>query len=127
MGHGLVIYDNWCEELRRETNQGSAVIECMFPHLFIHYEGKLRIREFLELCLHLTGPANPRAFTLAISKYAEILELCEKCMHEMLPKTPADAEEARAMRQGYIGILQRTRELEEEALEAVASIAVNGK
>ncbi len=127
VGHGLVIYDNWCEELRRETNQGSAVIECMFPHLFIHYEGKLRIREFLELCLHLTGPANPRAFTLAISKYAEILELCEKCMHEMLPKTPADAEEARAMRQGYIGILQRTRELEEEALEAVASIAVNGK
>lgn len=125
VGHGLVIYDNWCEELRKETNQGSAAVECMFPHIFIHYEGKLRIREFLELCLHLTEPADSRAFTLAISKYAEILELCEKCMHEMLPKTPVNAEEAKAMRQGYIGILQRSRELEEEALEAVGSIVVN--
>lgn len=49
-GYGLVIYDNWCEELRKETNQGVTDIACMFPHIFIHYEGKLRIRQFLELC-----------------------------------------------------------------------------
>ena len=38
---------------------------------------------------------------------------------EMLPMTPADAAEARAQRQAYIGILQRCRELEVEALVAI--------
>lgn len=41
VGYGLVIYDNWCEELRKETNQDLEAIQCMFPHIFIHYEGKL--------------------------------------------------------------------------------------
>lgn len=119
VGHGLVIYDNWCEELQKETNQDLTAIECMFPHIFIHYEGKLRIREFLELYLHLTEPAHRQAITSAISKYEEILAICDKCLKEMFPKTPANADEARSMRQGYIGILQRTKELEEEALEAL--------
>lgn len=119
VGCGLVIYDNWCEELRRETNQELVEIGCMFPHIFIHYEGKLRIREFLELCPHLIPDGDKSAFTSAISKYEEILSLCEKCIQEMLPRTPEDAAEARAKRQAYIGILQRGRELEEEALEAI--------
>lgn len=38
VGYGLVIYDNWCEELQKETNQDLADIECMYPHIFIHYE-----------------------------------------------------------------------------------------
>lgn len=113
-GYGLVIYDNWCDELRKETNRGLTNIECMFPHIFIHYEGKLRIKQFLELCLHLIPDADRSAFAAAISKYEEILSICEKCMHEMLPKTPKNAEEAGAKRQTYIGVLQRCRELEEE-------------
>ena len=119
VGCGLVIYDNWCEELRRETRQELVEIRCMFPHIFIHYEGKLRIREFLELCTHLVQDIDKSAFTAAISKYEEILSICEKCVQEMLPMTPADAAEARAQRQAYIGILQRCRELEVEALEAI--------
>ena len=91
----------------------------MFPHIFIHYEGKLRIREFLELCTHLIQDGDKSAFTSAISKYEEILSLCERCIQEMLPRTPEDAAEARAKRQAYVGILQRCRELEEEALEAI--------
>lgn len=54
------------------------------------------------------------AFTATISKYEEILSICEKCRHEMLPKTPKNVEEAAAKRQAYIGMLQRCRELEEE-------------
>ena len=57
----------------------------------------------------------------AISKYDEMLSICEKCMQEMLPKTPKNAAEAREKRQAYIGILQRSRGLEEEALEALSS------
>lgn len=121
VGHGLVIYDNWCEELRRETNQDMVDIQCMFPHIFIHYEGKLRIRQFLELCTHLIPDIDKSACTIAISKYEEILSMCEKCIHEMMPRTPVDAAEARAMRQAYIGILLRSKELEEEALEAISA------
>lgn len=29
VGYGLVIYDNWCEELQKETNQGLPDIACM--------------------------------------------------------------------------------------------------
>lgn len=114
-GYGLVIYDNWCDELRKETNQDLTNIECMFPHIFIHYEGKLRIKQFLELSMHLIPDTDQSVFTAAISKYEEILSICEKCIHEMLPKTPENAEEAAAKRQAYIDLLQRCRELEVEA------------
>lgn len=75
---------------------------------------KLRIKQYLKLCMHLIPDADRSAFTATISKYEEILSICEKCMHEMLPKTPKNVEEAAAKRQAYIGMLQRCRELEEE-------------
>ena len=101
-------------------------IECMFPHIFIHYEGKLRIRQFLECCIHLIQDIDDSSIRTAISKYDEILSICEKCLNEMLPKTPENAAEARMMRQAYIGILQRCRGLEEEALAAISSFADQG-
>ncbi len=121
-GYGLVIYDNWCEELRKETNQEMTDIECMFPHIFIHYEGKLRIKQFLECCLHQIQDIEKSDILTAISKYEEILSICEKCMQEMLPKTPENAQEAGMKRQAYIGGLQRSKELEEEALRAMSSL-----
>lgn len=123
VGYGLVIYDNWCEELRKETNKGLTDIECMFPHIFIHYEGKLRIKQFLELCIHMIRDIDKSAVMTAISKYEEMLSICEKCMHEMLPKAPENAAEAGVKRQAYIGVLQRCRGLEEEALEAISQYA----
>ncbi len=125
-GYGLVIYDNWCEELRKETNQELTEIECMFPHIFIHYEGKLRIKQFLELCIHLLQDIDDHAVLTAIAKYEEMLSIIEKCMHEMLPKTPKNAKDAGVKRQAYIGILQRCRGLEEEALTALHSYVTAG-
>lgn len=126
VGYGLVIYDNWCDELRKETNRGLADIECMYPHIFIHYEGKLRTKQFLELCMHIIPGIDVSALAAAASKYEEILSICEKCMHEMLPQTPVDAASAAVKRQAYIGVLQRCKGLEEEALEAMAPTVVNG-
>ena len=97
-------------------------IECLFPHIFIHYEGKLRIRQFLELCIHLIDDIDNRPVKTAISKYEEIISMCEKIMHDLLPRTPENAVEAKAIRQALIGVLQRSKELEEEALEAIAPI-----
>lgn len=121
-GYGLVIYDNWCDELRKENRQELVAIECMFPHIFIHYEGKLRIKEFLEICIHLLEDVDDRAFLTAISKYEEILTICDKCLKEIFPQTPVTVEEATSQRQAYIGILQRCKGLEEEALEALAPV-----
>ncbi len=122
VGYGLVIYDNWCEELREENRRELVTIECMFPHIFIHYEGKMRIKEFLELCMHILDDVDEKAFLTAISKYEEILTFCEKCMNEIFPKTPTTVEEATSQRQAYIGILQRCRGLEEEALSALEPV-----
>ncbi|MCI9336844.1 MAG: hypothetical protein HFH93_04760 [Lachnospiraceae bacterium] len=90
MGYELVIYDNWCKGLQKETNQ-----------------------ELVDI--------DRNAFRTAISKYEEILSISEKCMHKRLPRTPVNAEEAGIKRQTYIGILERSRQLEEEAIRAIGS------
>ena len=122
VGYGMVIYDNWCNELRKENNRNLVEMGTLSPHIFIHYEGKLRIREFLELCLHLLKDMDPRPVVTAISKYDEIVEMCEKCMNQLLAQTPENIEEARAKRQMLIGVLQRSKELETEALKELALI-----
>ena len=124
VGYGMVIYDNWCNELRKENNRNLVEMETLSPHIFIHYEGKLRIREFLELCLHLLRDMDPRPVVTAISKYDEIIEMCERCMNQLLAQTPDSIEEARAKRRMLIGVLRRSKELETEALKEIALIGL---
>lgn len=121
-GYGLVIYDNWCNELRKENNKNLEMIECLFPHIFIHYENKLRIRQFLELCVHLIDGIDSRLVIMAISKYDEMISMCEKSMQSLLPQTPENVEEAKNKRQALIGVLQRSKELEAEALGTIKSV-----
>ena len=121
-GYGLVIYDNWCNELRKENNKSLVEIECLFPHIFIHYENKLCIKQFLELCMHLVDDMDNRPVITAISKYEEMIDMCAKSMQNLLTQTPENADEARAKRQTLIGILQRSKELEAEALEALTPV-----
>lgn len=122
VGYGLVIYDNWCNELQKENNKNLVTMECLSPHIFIHYEGKLRIKQFLELSMHLMDDVDNRPIIMAISKYEEMISMCEKCMHNLSDHTPANAQEAKAQRQMLIGMLQRSKELEEEALKEIASV-----
>lgn len=123
VGYGMVIYDNWCNELRKENNRNLVEMETLSPHIFIHYEGKLRIRQFLELCLHLLEDMDSGPVVTAISKYDKIIEMCEKCMNQLLSQTPENIEEARAKRRMLIGVLQRSKELEAEALKELVLIA----
>lgn len=125
VGYGLVIYDHWCEELQRESNQGLAEIGCLSPHIFIHYEGKLRIKQFLELCPRLLDNLDSRAMLAAVSKYQEIIELCEKFLGELSEHMPETVEEANEKRRVLIAVLQRSKELEEEALGEISS-AISG-
>lgn len=117
VGYGLVIYDNWCNELRKENDMNLEMIECIYPHIFIHYESKMRIKQFLELCSYLVANINQTAITKAISKYEEIIAICEKVMPEIVTEQLNDVWAAKSKRQTFIRVLQRSKELEVEALK----------
>ena len=123
-GYGLVIYDNWREELRRENENNMETIECLFPHVFIHYENKMRLKQFLELCIHTVTGIDREALEEAISKYDELLQIFEKAMNDWLAKNPKDIAAARNVRQGFDHILRLSRGLETEALRSWAA-AIN--
>ena len=120
VGYGTVIYDNWCRELQKESSQGMVDIECLSPHIFIHYEGKLRIKQFLELCMRLVDGLDNRTITAAISKYEEIISMCEKFLQGL--QTPETAGEANEKRKTLVAILQRSKELEMDALKEISSV-----
>lgn len=123
-GYGLVIYDNWREELRRENENNMETIECLFPHVFIHYENKMRLKQFLELCIHTVTGIDREALEEAISKYDELLQIFEKAMNDWLAENPKDIAAARNVRQGFDHILRLSRGLETEALRSWAA-AIN--
>lgn len=119
-GYGSVIYDNWCQELEKEGNQDRVDMACLSPHIFIHYEGKLCIKQFLELCMRLIEGLDYRPITTAISKYEEIVSMCEKFLGSLNP--PETAGEANEKRKILIAILQRSKELEMDALKEISSV-----
>ncbi len=121
-GYGAVIYDNWCRELQKESSQDMVDIVCLSPHIFIHYEGKLRIKQFLELCMRLTDGLDHRPFTAAVSKYEEIVSMCEKFLQGF--KAPETADEAKEKRKTLTAILQRSKELETDALKEISALAL---
>ncbi|MBD5469377.1 MAG: helix-turn-helix transcriptional regulator [Lachnospiraceae bacterium] len=121
VGHGLVIYDNWRNELRLENERKLETIECLFPHIFIHYENKMLIKQFLELCIHTVTGIDRESLETAIAKYGELIDLFEKAMNDWLTQEPKDIAAAKHVRQGFDDILRRSRGLEEQALESWAS------
>ena len=63
---------------------------------------------------------NKASIEKAISKYAEILDMCEKAIPGLITEKPKNVWDAKGKRQGFIRILQRSRELEGEALNSWA-------
>ena len=116
VGYGLIIYENWRNELRIENEKNKETIECLYPHIFIHYENKMRIKQFLELCIHNVTGIDKEALEKAIAKYGELIDMCEKAMNDWLTETPKDMAAARSTRQGFGYLLRRSKELETEAL-----------
>lgn len=105
-GYGMVIYENWRNELIKENEKNLETIDCLYPHIFIHYESKLRIRQFLELCIHTVAGIDKEAL--------------EKAMNDRLTETPKDLAAARSVRQGFDWVLRRSKGLEMEALSSWA-------
>lgn len=116
VGYGTVIYKNWRDELKKENEKNLETIDCLYPHIFIHYENKMRTKQFLELCAHTVSGIDTEALGLAISKYGELISLCENAMKDWLIESPKDIAAAKKVRQGFDYLLRRSRELETEAL-----------
>lgn len=116
VGYGLVIYENWRNELKKENDKNLETIDCLFPHIFIHYENKLRIKQFLELCTHIVGGIDKDALEKALIKYDEIVAICEKAMNDWLTENPQNSVAAKSVRQGFDWVLRRSKELEADAL-----------
>ena len=126
VGYGLIIYENWRNELRMENEKNLETIDCLYPHIFIHYENKMRVKQFLELCIHTVTGIDRESLETAISKYGQLIDICEKALNDWLTENPKDIAAARNVRQGFDYILRRSRELETEALYSWASAIKNG-
>ena len=121
VGYGLIIYENWRNELRMENEKNLETIDCLYPHIFIHYENKMCLKQFLELCIHTVSGIDRELLETAISKYDELINICEKALNGWLTENPKDIDAARNVRQGFDYILRRSKELETEALYSWAS------
>ena len=121
VGYGLIIYENWRNELKVENEKNLETIDCLYPHIFIHYENKMCIKQFLELCIHTVTGIDRESLETAISKYDELINICEKALNDWLTENPKDIAATRSARQGFDYILRRSRELETEALNSWAS------
>ncbi len=115
-GYGLVIYKNWHDELKKE-NEENTEIACLYPHIFIQYENKMRIKQFLELCIHTVSGMDKKSLETAAAKYGELTTIWENAMKDWLTQSPKDAAAAKEVRRGFDYILRRSSESEAEALK----------
>ena len=70
--------------------------------------------------VRLIDGLDHRPITTAISKYEEIISMCEKFLQGL--QTPETAGEASEKRKILIAILQRSKELEMDALKEISSV-----
>lgn len=90
--------------------------------MFIQYENKMRIKQFLELCIHTVSGIDKESLANAIAKYSELITLWENAMKSWLTESPKDAAAAKEVRKGFDYILRRSSESEAEALRYWAAV-----
>ena len=115
-GCDMVIYQNWCDLLREENRKNADQIDCIFPHAFIHYENKLRTKQFFELCINIVPDINKEMMALAISQYDEILSFATEIATIAHQRNSFPRDSLREKRNQIIEMLRRSSEQEELAL-----------
>lgn len=124
-GHGMVIYRNWCGLLREENQRNAEHIECVFPHAFIHYENKLRTKQFFELCINIIPCIDKELMTLAVTQYNDIVSSATEIatiahLRDSFPK-----DSLKEKRNQIIEMLRRSSEQEELALSYIQKAAAD--
>lgn len=115
-GYGLVIYQNWCDLLREENQRDADQMECIFPHAFIHYENKLRTKQFFERCQNIIPGIDKELMTLAINQYHDIISSATEIATIAHERNSYAKDSLKEKRNHLIEMLRRSREQEELAL-----------
>ncbi|MDE6845308.1 MAG: helix-turn-helix domain-containing protein [Lachnospiraceae bacterium] len=124
-GYGMVIYQNWCDLLKEENKRNADQIDCVFPHAFIHYENKLRTKQFFELCINIIPDIDKELMTLAISQYDEILSFATEIATIAHQRNSFSEDSLKEKRNYIIEMLRRSSEQEELALSYIQKALVN--
>ena len=124
-GCGKVIYRSWCELLREESRRNAERIECTFPHAFIHYENKLRTKQFFEMCAKVIPRIDKELMRLAVARYDDITAFAEKIATITHTQDSLPKETLKDKRTEIIDMLRRSCELEELALSYIQKAAAN--
>lgn len=122
-GHGMGIYRNWCGLLMEENQQNAEHIECVYPHAFIHYENKLRTKQFFEMCVNLIPGIDKELMTRTTEHYNSIVTFAAEIatvshLQDTFPKS-----ELKGKREYIIDMLQKSREEEQLALSCLERAA----
>lgn len=115
-GYGMVIYQNWSDLLKEENVKEADQIHCLYPHAFIHYEDKLRIKQFLEMSMNIISGIDKEYLALAVKQYDEIISFAYEIMMIAAQLSTIPKEALKDKRSHIIERLRRSRELEEYAL-----------
>lgn len=124
-GYGTVIYRNWCELLREENQRNAEQIECTFPHAFIHYENKLRTKQFFELCINIIPGIDKELMTLAINQYNDIIASATEIATITHTQGSLPKDSLKEKREHIIELLRRSSELEELAISYIKKATAN--
>ena len=124
-GYGLVIYQNWCELLREENQRNADQIECVFPHAFIHYENKLRTKQFFELCINIIPGIDKESMTWAINQYNDIISSATEIATIAHQRDSFPKDSLKEKRNHIIEMLRRSSEQEKLALYYIQKAAAN--
>lgn len=118
-GYGMIIYQNWCELLKEENSQNADRIHCISPHAFIHYENKLRTKQFFELCINLIPDIDKALMASAIRQYNEIMNFAGEIASIAQELDSLPKGELKDKRNYIINMLRRSREQEALALSYI--------
>ncbi len=115
-GYGSVIYQNWRNLLREENRRNADQMECVFPHAFIHYENKLRPKQFFELCTQVIPQIDKELMALALHQYDEIVASAAKIATIAHQRDSFSVDALHEKRTYIMEMLRRSSEQEELAL-----------
>lgn len=124
-GYGLVIYQNWSDLLREENKNDAEQIDCVFPHAFIHYENKLRTKQFFELCIDIIADIDKELMAMAISQYDSILSFATEIATIAHQRDSFSKDLLKEKRNYIIEMLRRSSEQERLALSYIQKAMAN--
>lgn len=115
-GYGKAIYWIWRELLLEENEKDMDKMPCLYPHAFIHYEAKLRTKQFFERCGNIIAGIDQGLIASAIKQYEEIMNFAGEIAGIANEMDSFKKDELKEKRKSIINMLQRSREMEELAL-----------